>query len=98
MVEDKDTEIKYIRSEENPADIMTKNCSKKYYVKHMKSITEGEIWEILENGRDNVKNIGVMYEMMEFDNTEYYSHALAEVVDGENSKEWILVTRSRIGK
>ena len=32
--------------------------------------------------------------IMERDKTEYSSHAIAEVVDGD----WILVTRSRIGK
>ena len=32
------------------------------------------------------------------DLTEYSSHALAEVVDGENRNVWILVTRYRIGK
>ena len=30
--------------------------------------------------------------------TEYSSHALAEVVGGENRNDCILVTRSRIGK
>ena len=35
---------------------------------------------------------------MERDKTECSSHTLAEVVDGENSKEWILVTISKIGK
>ena len=36
MVEDKYIDIKYIRSEENSAYFMTKNCSEVYYVKHMK--------------------------------------------------------------
>ena len=38
MVEDKDTNIKYIRSEENPAYTMKKNCSEDNYVKHMERI------------------------------------------------------------
>ena len=41
MVEDKDMDIKYIRSEENPAYIMTKNGSETYYDKHTKNIKEG---------------------------------------------------------
>ena len=39
MMEYKDIDIKYIRSEENPADIMTKNTSEAYFVKHIKRIT-----------------------------------------------------------
>ena len=41
MVEDKDMDIEYIRSEENPAYIMTKIVSKTYYAKHAHEITEG---------------------------------------------------------
>ena len=44
MVEDKYIYIQYIGSEENPAYIMTKNCSESDYIKQMRSITEGEIW------------------------------------------------------
>ena len=39
---------------------MTNNCSEPDYVKHMKRITEGELWDIVETGRYNVKNIRVM--------------------------------------
>ena len=46
----------------------------------------------------NVKNIRVVDEIMERDKTECSSHALTEVVDGEKRNDWILVTRSRIGK
>ena len=60
MVDDKDIDIKYIRIEENPADIMMKNCSEADYVKHMKRIKDGEICGIVETGRGNLKNIGVM--------------------------------------
>ena len=56
-VEDKDIQIKYISSEENPADIMIKYFSEADYVKHKKVITEGELWGIVETGRENVKNI-----------------------------------------
>ena len=45
-----------------------------------------------------VKNIKVTDGIIERDSTEYSSHALAEVEDGENRNEWISVTRSRIGK
>ena len=61
MVEDKDMDIKYIRSEENPSNIMTNNCSEDDYVKHMKSIMEGKLWELVETGGDNVKNNRVLY-------------------------------------
>ena len=43
MVEDKNMDIKYISSKENPAGIMTRNFYEVDCVKHMKSITEGEI-------------------------------------------------------
>ena len=69
---------------------MTKNCSEADYVKRMKRITEGELWELVY--------IGVMDGVMDHDSTEYSSRTLAEVVDGENWNDWILVTRSRIGK
>ena len=51
MVEEKYMDIKYIRSKENPADIMTKNFSETDYVKHTKRITEGELWDLMETGR-----------------------------------------------
>ena len=47
MVEDKDVYIKYIRSEENPADIMRNNCSEANHEKYSKRITEGELWELM---------------------------------------------------
>ena len=56
LVEEKEMGIKYIRSEKNPADIVSKNCSEADYVKHTKRISEGELWELMETGRGNVKN------------------------------------------
>ena len=44
MVEDKDIDIQYIRSEEKLADIMTKNTPEAYFAIQMKRITEGELW------------------------------------------------------
>ena len=41
MVEVKDIDIQYIWSEENPADIMTKNTSEADFARHMRWITEG---------------------------------------------------------
>ena len=38
---------------------MTKNCSEADYVKHMNRTTEGELWDLVETGRDNIKNFGV---------------------------------------
>ena len=43
MVDDKDIDIQYIRIEDNPADIMTKNTSEADFARHMKSITYGEL-------------------------------------------------------
>ena len=59
MMEDKDIDIKYIWSEENPAGIMTKNDSKVDFVKQVKRIIEGGLWELVENGRENVNNTRV---------------------------------------
>ena len=39
MVEDKDIDIQYIWSEDNPADIMTNNTSKSDFVRPMNNIT-----------------------------------------------------------
>ena len=47
VVKDKDIDIKYIGSEEIPADNIMKNTSEADFVKHMKRIIEGEIWEIM---------------------------------------------------
>ena len=41
MVGTKDMDIKYIRSKENPAGIMTKNFYEDEYAKHTNSIAEG---------------------------------------------------------
>ena len=64
----------------------------------MKRITEGELWELVDTGKENVKRNGVTYDVITRDKTEYSSHALAEVVDGKNSNEWVLITKSRTGK
>ena len=40
MVEEKDLDIQYIRSEENPADIMTNNTLEADFARHMRRITE----------------------------------------------------------
>ena len=77
---------------------MTKNTSEADYVNHTKSITEGELWELLETGKENVNNYRVTDAVIKREKTEYYSHVIAEVVDKENSNDWILVTRYRIGK
>ena len=56
---------------------MINNGSEAEYAKHMKRIIERELWEIVETGSDNVKNIRVMDEVMDRDSTEYSSHSLA---------------------
>ena len=98
MVEDKDSDIQYIWSEDNPADIMSKNTSEADFASHMKRITEGELWEIMDTGRENFKNNRVTDDIITHNNTEYFSHALAKVVYGENRNEWILITISRTSK
>ena len=98
MVEDIYIDIKYIRSEVIPAYIMENNTSELVFVKTMKRITEGELWELVETGRENVKNARFREDLFKHDKTEYYSHTLAAVADGVNRNDWILVTRSRIDK
>ena len=56
MVEDKDIDIQYIWSENNPAYIMTKNTPEVDFEMHVKRTTDGELWELLNTGRNNVKN------------------------------------------
>ena len=51
MVEDKDIDIHYIWSDDKPASIMKKNTLEAYFVRHMKSITERELWYIVDTGR-----------------------------------------------
>ena len=62
----------------------------------MKSITEGELWELVENGRSGVNNNRDVDRVVYFDSPEYSSHEIAEVVDEENRNYWILVTIFRI--
>ena len=70
MVEEKDMDIKYISSEEKPEYIMTNNCSEADHTKHGKKITEGEIQDIMDTGRENVSNNGFMDGVKDFDSTE----------------------------
>ena len=93
MLEDKDMEIKYIRSEENPTYIMTKNGSDTYYAKHVNNIRG--LWELLETGRENINNNGVLDGVMNLDLTEYSTHALTDAMNKWNKNDWILVTRYR---
>ena len=69
MVEDKDIDVQYIRNEDNPADIMTKNTSEADFVRHMKRIIEGELCELVDTGRENAKNTRVMDDVITRDNT-----------------------------
>ena len=91
MVEEKYVDIKYISREENPAVIMTNNCSEADHAKHAKRITEGELWEIVETGRKNVNNNRVMDGFTDCDLTEYSSRALANPVDQTNVNERVSV-------
>ena len=66
---------------------MTKNTSETDIVRHMIRITDGEFWEIVDTGRGSIKKVGVTENVITFGKTEYSSHALTEVVDGENRNE-----------
>ena len=52
----------------------------------------------MKNGRGDVNITRVMDDVMKRDKTEYYSHEIAEVLNGENRNDRILVILSRIGK
>ena len=67
-------------------------------LKHVKIITEGELWDIMETMRGNVKIIRVTDEVLKHEKTEYSSRSFDEGMDGENMNDWILVTISSIGK
>ena len=93
MVEHKDIDIQCIWSEDNPVDIMTKNTSEAYFMKHVKKITKRELWELVDTGRENVNNTRVTDDVISRDKNEYPSHTIAEVVYGKHDNDWILVTR-----
>ena len=86
-MEEKDIDIKYIRSEDNPSEIITKTTSEAYSARHMKSITERELWEIVDTGRGYVNTKGVMDDVITHEKTEYSSHSIAEVVDEINNNK-----------
>jgi hypothetical protein len=45
MIKEKTLDVEYIASENNPADIMTKNVVEALAGPHSKSIYEGRLWE-----------------------------------------------------
>ena len=69
MVKDKDMDIIYNRIKEKPVDITTKIFFEADHAKHANRITEGEIWELVETGRENIKNNGVFDGVVDFDLT-----------------------------
>ena len=66
---------------------MTNNTSERDLARHMRRITEGELWELVDTGRKNVKKTGVTDDIITRNKTGYSSHILAEVVYGTNSNE-----------
>ena len=46
MAEEKYIDIQYIHSEDNPAGIMNKKNLEADFARHMRSITEGELWSL----------------------------------------------------
>ena len=84
-------DIKYIINEENLADNMIKNVFKDDNAKHAKRTMKGELWELVETGRVNVKKYGVTDRVMDCDLTEYCSHKLANNEEQTNDSKWVLV-------
>ena len=60
---------------------MANNYSEAYHAKHAKRIMEGEPWDLVETGRGNVKNNGVMDGVIDCDSIEYSSHTLVNTVN-----------------
>ena len=85
-MEGKDIDVQHIWSEDKPVDIMTKNTPEAYFSRHMKSITEGKIWELVDTGRENVKKTGFTDDVIKRDKTGYSSHTLAEVMDKKKER------------
>ena len=83
MLEYKDMEINYIRGEETPAYIMKNNGSETYYAKQINKIRG--LWELLETGREDFNNNGILDGVMDCDLTEYSSHALIIVCYNKNT-------------
>ena len=77
---------------------MANNTLEVYFASLMKRIKEGELLELVDTGRENVKNNRVTVDVINHDKTEYSSHKLAGVVDGKHKNVWILITISRIDK
>ena len=42
MIKDGDLDVQYVRSNDNPADIMTKNSKEVLYIKHAATMKKGE--------------------------------------------------------
>ena len=63
---------------------MTKNTSEADFVRHMERITEGELWELMDTGRENVKKTGVTDNIITCDKNEYSSPALSVAMDETN--------------
>ena len=55
MMEEKDIYIQYNRSEDNSEDIMKENTSESDFARRIKVITEGELQELVDTGRENIK-------------------------------------------
>ena len=53
----------------------------------MKIVTEGELWELMDTGRENFNNTRVTDDVISHENTEYSSHTLVEVVDGKHDND-----------
>ena len=48
IIKDKDIDIQYIFSEDNPEKIMAKKKPEADFTRHMKIVTDGELWEIVD--------------------------------------------------
>ena len=77
---------------------MPNSTSEANFARHMRRITEVDLWELVDTGRENVKNTGVTDDVITRYKTEYSSHPLAEVMNGINRNKQVLGAISRIGK
>ena len=70
MVEEKDIDIQYIQSEENPDEIMNKTTLEEDFARNTRRITEVELWELVYTGRKNFKKTEVTDDVITHDKNE----------------------------
>ena len=80
MIDEGELHIVFLRSENNPADILTKNVKEQIFTRLSGPVLSGKILELLEHGNEeNVKHIASMAIMSHKDCGLNYS-ALSQMV------------------